>query len=316
MITLNDVLDARKRIAPYVIHTPLLRVPAMDEMCGCKVYIKPENLQKTGSFKLRGAANAMLALSEEEKARGVVACSSGNHAQGVACAAKLLGVSAVIVMPENANPAKLEGTKEYGAEVVLAGLLGSERDKKAQEIAETQGRTMIHPYADDFVKAGQGTMGLEILEDEPGMDVIVTPIGGGGMISGIATAAKGIKPGIRIFGTEPMGAPRYRLSREAKKPVTLSHVDTIADGTRTDHADPGNFAIIECLVDDLISVTDEEIRMAMNRTIRFAKIVAEPSSSMPIAAALAGKLPVKPEDKVCFVVSGGNNDMALLKEIL
>ncbi|MBO6268925.1 MAG: threonine/serine dehydratase [Clostridium sp.] len=316
MITLNDVLEAKKRIAPYVIHTPLLRVPAMDEMCGCKVYIKPENLQKTGSFKLRGAANAMLALSEEEKARGVVACSSGNHAQGVACAAKLLGVSAVIVMPENANPAKLEGTKGYGAEVVLAGLLGSERDKKAAEIAETQGRTMIHPYADDFVKAGQGTMGLEILEDEPEMDVIVTPIGGGGMISGIATAAKGIKPGIRIFGTEPTGAPRYRLSREAKKPVTLSHVDTIADGTRTDHADPGNFAIIECLVDDLISVTDEEIRMAMNRTIRFAKIVAEPSSSMPIAAALAGKLPVKPEDKVCFVVSGGNNDMALLKEIL
>ena len=195
MITLNDVLEAKKRIAPYVIHTPLLRVPAMDEMCGCKVYIKPENLQKTGSFKLRGAANAMLALSEEEKARGVVACSSGNHAQGVACAAKLLGVSAVIVMPENANPAKLEGTKGYGAEVVLAGLLGSERDKKAQEIAETQGRTMIHPYADDFVKAGQGTMGLEILEDEPEMDVIVTPIGGGGMISGIATAAKGIKPG-------------------------------------------------------------------------------------------------------------------------
>ena len=292
MITLNDVLEAKKRIAPYVIHTPLLRVPAMDEMCGCKVYIKPENLQKTGSFKLRGAANAMLALSEEEKARGVVACSSGNHAQGVACAAKLLGVSAVIVMPENANPAKLEGTKGYGAEVVLAGLLGSERDKKAQEIAKTQGRTMIHPYADDFVKAGQGTMGLEILE------------------------AKGIKPGIRIFGTEPMGAPRYRLSREAKKPVTLSHVDTIADGTRTDHADPGNFAIIECLVDDLISVTDEEIRLAMNRTIRFAKIVAAPSSSMPIAAALAGKLPVKPEDKVCFVVSGGNNDMALLKEIL
>ena len=316
MISLNDVLEAKKRIRPYAFHTPLLRVPAMDELLGCQVYIKPENLQRTGSFKIRGAANAMLALPEEKRARGVVACSSGNHAQGVACAAKLLGVSAVIVMPENANPVKLEGTKSYGAEVVLAGLLASERDAKAAEIAESEGRTLIHPYADDFVKAGQGTIGLEILEDEPEIDVIVTPVGGGGMISGIATAAKGLKPGIRVIGTEPQGASRYRLSREAKKPVTLDSVDTIADGTRTDHADPGNFEIIEQLVDGLVSVTDGEIRQAMNQTIRHAKIVAEPSSSMPVAAALSRKLPVGPEDKVCFVVSGGNNDLALLKSIL
>ena len=316
MISYDDILQARERISPYVFHTPLLRVPAMDSILGCKVYLKPENLQKTGSFKLRGATNAILALSDEQKTRGVVACSSGNHAQGVACAAQLLGLDAVIVMPENANPVKLAGTKAYGAEVVLAGTLASERDAKAAEIMETEGRTLIHPYANDFVKAGQGTIGLEIMEDEPEMDVIVTPIGGGGMISGIATAAKGKKPGIRIIGTEPEGAPRYRLSREAKQPVSLSHVETIADGTRTDHADPGNFEIIEQLVDQLISVTDDEIRAAMKLTVSAAKLVAEPSSSMPVAAALAHKLPVSPDEKVCFVISGGNNDLTLLKSIL
>ena len=316
MLSYNDVLAARERIAPYVLHTPLLRVPALDRALGCTVYIKPESLQKTGSFKLRGATNAILALTDEQKARGVVACSSGNHAQGVACAAQLLGINAVIVMPENANPVKLNGTRGYGAEIVLAGTLASVRDAKANEIMERDGRVLIHPYADDFVKAGQGTIGLEILEDEPEMDVVVTPVGGGGMISGISTAVKGKKPGIRVIGTEPAGAPRYRLSREAREPVALERVDTIADGTRTDHADPGNYAIIERLVDDLISVTDDEIRAAMALTVSAAKLVAEPSSSMPIAAALAGKLPVRPEDKVCFVISGGNVDPALLKSVL
>ena len=316
MVAYKDVAEARERILPYIFHTPLLRVPAMDKFLGCKVYLKPENLQKTGSFKLRGALNAILSLTEEQKPRGVVACSSGNHAQGVACAADLLGVDAVIVMPENANPVKLEGTMSYGARVILAGTLASERDAKAKEIMMAEGRTLVHPYADDFVKAGQGTIGLEILEDEPEMDVVVTPIGGGGMISGIATALKSRKPGIRVIGTEPAGAPRYRLSRDAGKPVSLSHVETIADGTRTDHADPGNFAIIEKLVDDLISVTDDEIRAAMKLTLSAAKLIAEPSSSMPAAAALAGKLPVSPDDKVCFVISGGNNDLSLLKSIL
>ena len=316
MLTYNDVLAARERIAPYVLHTPLLRVPALDGALGCTVYIKPESLQKTGSFKLRGAANAILALTDGQKARGVVACSSGNHAQGVACAAQLLGIDAVIVMPENANPVKLSGTRAYGAQIVLAGTLASERDAEASEIMERDGRVLIHPYADDFVKAGQGTMALEILDDEPEMDVIVTPVGGGGMISGVATAAKGRKPDIRVIGIEPAGAPRYRLSREAREPIALSRVDTIADGTRTDHADPGNYQIIERLVDELVSVTDDEIRAAMCLTASAAKLIAEPSSSMPVAAALAGKLPVRPEDKVCFVISGGNVDPALLKHVL
>ncbi len=316
MITYQDVLDAQNRIAPYIAHTPLLRVPALDAALGCRVYIKPENFQITGSFKIRGAANAMLCLTDVQKKSGVVCCSSGNHAQGVACAARLLGLDAVIVMPENVNPVKLAGTKSYGAKVVLAGTRSSERDEKANALVEQEGRTLIHPYANDYVRAGQGTMAIEILQDEPEIDTIVAPVGGGGMLSGIATAAKAIKPGIRIVGTEPTGASRYGASRAAQKPVWLDRVDTIADGTRTDHADPDNFEVIERLVDTLVAVTDDDIRAAMQRTVLAAKMVAEPSSSMPLAAALSKKLKVHPDEKVCFVISGGNIDPALLKEVL
>lgn len=316
MITFQDVLDAQKRISPYIAHTPLLRVPALDAALGCKVYLKPENLQITGSFKIRGATNAILSLSDEQKKNGVVCCSSGNHAQGVACAAKLLGLDAVIVMPQNVNPVKLAGTKSYGASVLLAGTRSSERDEKANALVQQEGRTLIHPYANDYVKAGQGTIAIEVLQDEPDIGTIVVPVGGGGMLSGIATAAKAVKPGIRIIGTEPAGAPRYSASRAAKKPVWLDHVDTIADGTRTDHADPDNFEIIEQLVDALITVADADIRAAMKMTVSAAKIVAEPSSSMPVAAALSKKLNVRPDEKVCFVISGGNIDPALLKEVL
>lgn len=316
MITYQDVLAAQQRIAPYIAHTPLLRVPALDAVLGCQVYLKPENLQITGSFKIRGAANAMLCLTDAQKQNGVVCCSSGNHAQGVACAAKLLGIDAVIVMPENVNPVKLAGTKSYGARVLLAGTRSSERDAKADELVRQEGRTLIHPYANDYVRAGQGTAAVEILQDEPDIDTIVAPVGGGGLLSGIATAAKAMRPGIRIVGTEPGGAPRYSASREAKKPVWLEQVDTIADGTRTDHADPDNFEMIEKLVDTLVTVTDEEIRAAMKLTALSARVVAEPSSSMPVAAALSKKLAVRPDEKVCFVISGGNIDPMLLKEVL
>ncbi|MFV0496811.1 MAG: threonine/serine dehydratase [Candidatus Fimivivens sp.] len=316
MITFQEVSAAKERLSSYVTHTPLLRVPALDGQLGCNVYIKPENLQITGSFKIRGALNAMLCLSDIQKKNGIVCCSSGNHAQGVACAAKILGLDAVIVMPENVNPVKLAGTKSYGATVLLAGTRSSERDDKANALVQQEGRTLIHPYANDYVRAGQGTIAMEILQDAPDMDIIVTPVGGGGMLSGIATAAKKMKPGIRIIGTEPVGAPRYGASRTAKKPVWLDHVDTIADGTRTDHADPENFHMIEQLVDALVTVTDDDIRTAMKLTVSAAKIVAEPSSSMPIAAALSKKLNVRPHDNVCFVISGGNVDPTLLKQVL
>lgn len=316
MIKLNDVREAAERIRGYVLRTPLLRVPALDELLGCEVYLKPENLQHTGSFKLRGATNCILSLRDEEKKRGIVACSSGNHAQGVACAAKRCGIDAVIIMPTDCNPVKLEGVKSFGAKVLLVGTLGSEREAKARELMETEGRTQVHPYANDHIRAGQGTVGLEILEDEPEMDVVVAPIGGGGLITGVSTAVKGVKPEIRVIGMEPEGAPRYFRSREEKKPVALSKVDTIADGTRTDHAEPENFEAIERLVDTLVTVSDEEIKKAMKVIASKAKIVAEPSSVMGIGAALGEKLPVQKTDKVCFVLSGGNNDLAQLAEIL
>ena len=317
MITYQDVLDAQKRISPNIVHTPLLRAGALDKKLGCKVYLKAENFQVTGSFKIRGAVNCILTLSEDQRKRGITATSTGNHAQGVACAAKLLGIDAVIVMPENCNPVKLANTRSYGAKVILAGTKLAERDAKAAELVKTEGRTFVHPYANDFVRAGQGTIALEILEDEPQMDAIVVPIGGGGLISGIATAAKAICPSIRIIGAEPQGARRYSISRSEGKPVLLDNVgQTIADGTRTEEADPENFEIIEKLVDDLVSVSDTSIREAMWTMLSDAKLAAEPSSSMGAAAALDRSLNVSPDDRVCFVISGGNNDLSLLADII
>ena len=316
MITLKDVQNAKERIAPYIIRTPLLRVPALDDYLNCQVYLKPENLQYTGSFKLRGATNRMLVLSDEEKQNGVVCASSGNHAQGVACAAKRLGIKATIVMSKNCNPVKLENVKQFGADVVMVGNSSTEREEKSKEISQAEKRTEIHPFADDYIKAGQGTIALEILDDEPNMDKIVVPIGGGGLISGIAVAAKGIKPNITIIGAEPQSANRYSESLKVGKPVKVENVNTIADGTRTERANLGNLEIIKKYVDILTTVEDEEIRKAMKLIVEKAKIVAEPSSSLGVAAISKNSLDIKSDDKVCFVISGGNNDLKLLSEIL
>lgn len=316
MITLSDVLAARERIAPHVLRTPLLRVPDLDPVLGCQVYLKHEGFQMTGSFKLRGATHCMLALSREQRDRGVVAASSGNHAQGVACAARRLGVDAVIVMPTDVNPAKLAGVEQYGARIELVGTLSSQRLARARELVEEEGRTDIHPYADPYVAAGQGTLALEVVDDLPDLDAIVVPVGGGGLISGVATAVKGLRPECKTIGVEPQGAPRYGMSRKEGRPVKLDKVSTIADGTRTDAANPGNFEMIEQVVDELVAVRDEDIRRAMKLLCAEAKIVVEPSSVMGVAAALAGQLPVRPEDKVVFVLSGGNNDLKLLAQIL
>ncbi len=316
MLIFNDIIEAHKRIKDYVIHTPLLRVPALDKKLGCKVYLKPENLQFTGSFKLRGASNRLLALSTEQKENGVVCASSGNHGQGVACIAHLLGIDAVVVMATNYNPAKHRGVKQFRATVLFEGTLSSERNAKALELVEKESRTLIHPYDDLYVRAGQGTIGIEILEDAPDLDFVVLPIGGGGLISGVSTAVKAIKPSIKVIGVEPSGAPRYAASREAGKPIWLESVNTIADGTRTDRANDTNFTIIEDLVDELVSVTDESILMAMKESLVTAKLVAEPSAVLGIAAAIEGKLPVQPDDKVCFVITGGNNDLSLLSKVI
>ena len=316
MIEYRDVQAARARIAPHIVRTPLLRVPALDEALGCQVYLKHEGFQTIGAFKLRGALNKALSLSEEELGRGLVCASSGNHAQGVAYAAHKLGAQAVIVMPTNANPVKLAGVQRWGGQVELVGTLSSQREERAAQLVREQGMVEIHPYADPFVAAGQGTLALEVLEDLPDASLIAAPIGGGGLISGIATTVKGAAPQVRTVGVEPAGAPRYTRSRAEGRPVQLESVQTIADGTRTDHANPDNFAVIQARVDELYAVEDRWIEEAMRLLMTAAKVIAEPSSALPVAAALCGALPVRPEDKAVFVLSGGNADPALLARLL
>jgi threonine dehydratase len=316
MIEYRDVQAAQARIASHIIRTPLLRVPALDEALGCQVYLKHEGFQAIGAFKIRGALNKALSLSEEELGRGLVCASSGNHAQGVAYAAHKLGAQAVIVMPTNANPVKLAGVQRWGGQVELVGTLSSQREERAAQLVREQGMVEIHPYADPFVAAGQGTLALEVLEDLPDASLIAAPIGGGGLISGIATAVKGAAPQVRTVGVEPAGAPRYTRSRAEGRPVQLESVQTIADGTRTDHANPDNFAVIQARVDELYTVEDRWIEEAMRLLMTAAKVVAEPSSVLPVAAALCGALPVRPEDKAVFVLSGGNADPALLARLL
>ena len=316
MIALQDVQQAQIRIAPYILRTPLLRIPALDEPLGCQVYLKFEGFQPIGSFKLRGAMNKALSLSQEQLGQGLVCASSGNHAQGVAYAARVLGAHAVIVMPTTVNPVKLQRVQALGGEVVLAGTLSSHRDAKVEQLQAQRGMVNIHPFADPLVAAGQGTIALEILEDLPQADAIVAPIGGGGLISGIATAVKGLSPATRVVGAEPAGAPRYSASRAAQRPVALEQVDTIADGTRTDRANPDNFQTIQARVDQLCTASDAAIRQAMKLVFDYAKLLAEPSAVLPLAAVLDGTLPVQAQERIVFVLSGGNVDPKLAAQIL
>ena len=316
MLTLQDILDAQARLAPYIVRTPLLRIPALDEALGCQVYLKFEGFQVMGAFKIRGAMNKALSLTREELDRGIVCASSGNHAQGVACAAQRLGAKAVIVMPTTAPAVKVDGVRAFGGEIELVGTLSSQREARANQLVEERGMVNIHPYADPYVAAGQGTMGLEILADLPDVDAVAVPIGGGGMISGVATAVKGLNAKVKTIGCEPAGAPRYTVSRAAGKPMELDKVDTIADGTRTDHANPDNFEMIQDKVDELCTVEDVYIRKAMKLLMEKAKLTVEPSGTLPVAAALAGVLPVEKGQKVAFVLSGGNVDPKLAAEIL
>ncbi len=316
MLVLADIREAQQRIAPFIIRTPLLRQPALDPILGCEVYLKHEGLQITGSFKLRGATNKIVTLTEEQLKNGVVAASSGNHAMGVAYAARQQGAKAVIVMPTNANPVKIAGVRELGGTVLLEGTLSSEREAKVRSLVEEEGMAEVHPFGDPLVAAGQGTIGLEIMADLADVDTIIVPIGGGGLISGVATAVKGIRPDVHLIGVEPAGAPRYTLSRAAKKPVKLDAVHTIADGTRTDCANPSNFVMIENLVDRLITVEDNWIEEGMKLAAAKAKLIVEPSSVMGLAAALSRKITFKEGQKVCFILSGGNNDLAQLARIL
>jgi threonine dehydratase len=309
-VSADDIRAAAARIVPWVHRTPLLSSRALSERIGCEVRLKCENLQRAGSFKIRGAMNALLQIPENERHRGVVAFSSGNHAQGVALAARLLGIKATIVMPEGSVQTKVDATKGYGAEVVTAGVTAATRDTVAREIAERTGAAVIPPFDDERIIAGAGTVGLEIAEEWPEVTTVVTPLGGGGLLSGTALAVTSLLPRAEVFGVEPAAGNDGEQSFHSGHIVTIEPPRTIADGARTLAIGQRNFAIIRERVRDVVSVDDgvllDAVKFAMYRT----KLVIEPTGALGIAALLSGK--IKPRGPVAIVVSGGNLDFSLL----
>lgn len=311
-VDLGKIKDAAKRIAPYVKHTPVLRAEKLDELLGCEVYFKPECLQKTGSFKIRGATNKILSMTDEERARGIIASSSGNHAQGVAFAAQLLGIHATIVLPSNAPQVKVDNTRALGAEVIQHGFGSIERYKKLYEIVDEKGYSVVHSFNDPDLIAGQGTVGYEIMQDLQDVDTVVVPLGGGGVLAGVAVAVKESNPNVRVVGAEPERIPRYSESRKAGKPVEVELKDTVADGLMITTTGSNTYPIIEQYVDEVIPVPDDAIIKAVREITMKGKVVVEPSAAIGVAAVLSGGLSVKKGEKVCFVLTGGNVDPNVL----
>jgi threo-3-hydroxy-L-aspartate ammonia-lyase len=305
-IDLAAIRAAAARIEPYIHRTPLLASRSLSDRLGVEVRLKCENLQRAGSFKIRGAMNALLQIPESERPRGVVAFSSGNHAQGVALAAKLLGMPATIVMPENSVQTKVEATKAYGAEVVQGGVTAATRDNVAREIAERTGAAVIPPFDDDRIIAGQGTVGLEILEEWPEVTAIVTPLGGGGLLSGVALAAEGKD----VFGVEPAAGNDGEQSFRKGEIVAIEPPNTIADGARTLAIGQRNFAVIREHVKDVVSVDDDVLLETVKWVMYRTKMVIEPTGALGLTALLTGK--IKPGGAVAVVISGGNLDFRLL----
>lgn len=315
-VSIADIQAAATRLKPMAYHTPLLRQEKLDAILGCRVYIKPENLQKTGSFKIRGASNKLLTLTDEEKAKGIIASSSGNHAQGVACAAEIIGVQARVVMPQNAPQSKIDGTRAFGAEVILHGYDSIERYKKLYQLADAYNYTVVHSFNDPALIAGQGTVGLEIMQDLKDVDTVIVPLGGGGILAGVAVAVKETNPNCRVIGVEPAAIPRYSASFAAGHPVEVPFKATIADGLMLTKTGSYTYPIIKQYVDAVVTVEDKYIIMALQEIIFKAKLVIEPSAAIGLAAVLAGALKVQPEEKVVFVLTGGNIDANKLVEYI
>jgi threonine dehydratase len=309
-VEIDHVRSAAGRISRHIHRTPLLATRSLSERAGVEVRLKCENLQRAGSFKIRGAMNALLQIPEADRARGVVAFSSGNHAQGVALAARLLGIPATIVMPENSVRSKVEATRAYGAEVVQAGVTSATRDTVAREIAGKNGASIVPPFDDERIIAGAGTVGLEIVEEWPEVSTIVVPLGGGGLLSGVSMAATSLKDGIDVYGVEPAAGNDGEQSFRSGRIVSIDPPDTIADGARTLAIGQRNFEIIRERVRDVVSVDDatllDAVKFAMYRT----KLVIEPTGALGLAALFSGK--IKPRGPVAVVISGGNLDFSLL----
>lgn len=313
MLTLDKIYHASYVLKDVIRNTDLIHAPGICP--GCDVYLKTENLQVTGSFKVRGSAYKISQLTDEEKARGVIACSAGNHAQGVALAATKNGIKSLICLPDGAPISKVEATKRYGADICLVKGVYDDAYKKALELKQEKGYAFIHPFDDEDVIAGQGTIGLELLQQLPDMDAVVVPVGGGGLISGVAYAIKSLSPQIKVYGVQASGAPSMQQSLSHDKIECLPGVSTIADGIAVKEPGEHTFSYCQKYVDSIVTVTDDEISTAILTMIESQKLIAEGAGAVALAAVLFHKIPVEGKKVVCLV-SGGNIDVTILSRVI
>jgi threonine dehydratase len=311
-LTLRDYEEARARIAPHIKHTPLLTSRQLSELTGYEVRMKAELFQNVGSYKIRGPLNKFALMSDEAKRRGVVCSSAGNHAQGVALAARIHGIRAVVCMAANATPSKIAATRGYGAEVVLHGTIWDEANEKAKELVRDEGLTYVHPFDDAELIAGQGTLGLEIIQDWPNVDAVVVPIGGGGLIAGVSMAVKSHNPNIRVIGVESSDGPAMRASLDAGSLQTID-CRTVIDGLRVRRAGELNFSVVQRYVDDIVTLPDRQIFDAMLWVMERCKLVVEGAAAAPVAALMQGLVPLPAGSRVAVVLSGGNLNLDQLR---
>ena len=313
MLTLDKIYHAKYVLGSIIRQTDLIKAPNINPECD--IYLKPENLQVTGSFKVRGACYKISQLSDEEKARGVIACSAGNHAQGVALSATKNGIKSLICLPDGAPISKVEATKSYGADVCLVEGVYDDAYAKALQLRDEMGYTFIHPFDDDNVIAGQGTIGLEIIEALPDIQNIIVPIGGGGLISGVACAIKNLNPKIKVYGVQASGAPSMFNSIHDQHIERLDNVYTIADGIAVKEPGENTFKYVNQYVDDIVTVTDDEISTAILTLIEQHKLISEGAGAVSVASALFNRLPIRGQKTVCLV-SGGNIDVTILSRVI
>jgi threonine dehydratase len=311
-LTLDDFVQTRARIAAHIKHTPLLTSQQLSDATGYDVRLKAELFQRVGSYKIRGPLNKFALMSDEDKRRGVVCSSAGNHAQGVALAARIHGIRAVVCMATNATPAKIAATKAYGAEVVLHGNIWDEANEKAKELVRNEGLTYVHPFDDAQLIAGQGTLGLEIVQDWPNVDAVVVPIGGGGLISGVSMAAKSHNPKIKVIGVESSDGPAMQRSVEAGKLETID-CKTIIDGLRVRRVGELNLSVVQRFVDEIVTLPDREIFEAMIWVMERCKLVVEGAAAAPVGALLKGLVKLPKGSRVVAVLSGGNVNLDQLR---
>lgn len=313
MLTLDKIYHASYVLKDVIRRTELIHAPNINSKCN--VFLKPENLQLTGSFKVRGSYYKISQLSEEEKAKGVIACSAGNHAQGVALAATKNGIKSIICLPDGAPISKIEATKNYGAEICLVEGVYDDAYNRALELRDKHGYTFIHPFDDVDVIAGQGTIALELVEQKKDIDAVIVPIGGGGLISGIAFAIKSLNPNIKVYGVQSAGAPSMKNSVEHKKIERLAGVSTIADGIAVKQPGENTFDLCSKYVDEIVTVTDDEVSSAILSMLEKQKLIAEGAGAVAVAAAMFDKVPIEGKNVVC-IVSGGNIDVNILDRVI